>query len=847
MTWEATPSEAVAETPQNSSASVDAALNTGIDSSSSTSSSATPTPGSELTSSISNQSDFLNAFYRTTFSTTLTLSNLGSEVLFLGLVSASSDFALTSDSCLGTVMAGKSCNLNYSFTPTTVGTFTTPIIIAYLYQGVFYTHEQDINLVVSPKLATVAPLWPMHGGNWLDYVATPNLTGDDFSADDTACAGAETGRRACSHGGERRVVTLADEVSCAQITGQDNLDIFNWKCVIVNGGARLISTGFKEQRGLRNFLHGDTGAGPGWSHNAVRVKKAGDLIFESALSIWYSNPVVNLPDNSNPGDTVALLTSQAANGQPGTIYVLNSSRVTRGYNISANNVAVVTLDNSVLSQHASGVNNCNPGTGEVDSASKCLISAGLKKFLWIEAELKASTSTNIQADFAKRGIGFVNVKHSTINGSIISDASEVNLNSYLGLGLRIMNTTIHSSRGINVNLQQGVDTWAHGLRTINAAGSGLVLNSESNGVFNRIQSIGNGSSGIQLASPSLNSVFTEVLVANNGDYGIFVDNNSNRNTFFGVTSVNNGTSSSFGAGGISIYSNVSDTTLVQVLSIGNLVTQLSIDQYTATTKVAQLAVGSALFNVPAISLTNVGSAYFTENLVLLYNLFSAGCTVTGGSNNGVQSGACEVASTSGGLPASTHTVTRTLLPYSDSFVGRVVTDSNHANVSQTYSTISDWINFDNLFSGWGPTSAANWPSSALSGNCLSGSTCAIWDFSLKKAPSSSSWLYNRSELVTSENTAFTEGAPCPAAVSGGHSMVDGQTAPQQFLTNALEIIGDGIGNDNGLCESGEACTYMANFGAYQGHGSLSSSICSYEANGSSLSNIQIYGWSDNGY
>jgi hypothetical protein len=36
----------------------------------------------------------------------------------------------------------------------------------------------------------------------------------------------------------------------------------------------------------------------------------------------------------------------------------------------------------------------------------------------------------------------------------------------------------------------------------------------------------------------------------------------------------------------------------------------------------------------------------------------------------------------------------------------------------------------------------------------------------------------------------------------------------------MEIMSDGIGNDNTLCESGETCLYMPNIGSYQGHGNL---------------------------
>jgi len=38
--------------------------------------------------------------------------------------------------------------------------------------------------------------------------------------------------------------------------------------------------------------------------------------------------------------------------------------------------------------------------------------------------------------------------------------------------------------------------------------------------------------------------------------------------------------------------------------------------------------------------------------------------------------------------------------------------------------------------------------------------------------------------------------------------------------NASELLFDGTGDDDALCESGEACVYSPNFGAYQGEGAL---------------------------
>jgi hypothetical protein len=38
--------------------------------------------------------------------------------------------------------------------------------------------------------------------------------------------------------------------------------------------------------------------------------------------------------------------------------------------------------------------------------------------------------------------------------------------------------------------------------------------------------------------------------------------------------------------------------------------------------------------------------------------------------------------------------------------------------------------------------------------------------------------------------------------------------------HAVELINDRVGDDDGLCESDEACAFAPNLGAYQGQGAL---------------------------
>jgi hypothetical protein len=68
-------------------------------------------------------------------------------------------------------------------------------------------------------------------------------------------------------------------------------------------------------------------------------------------------------------------------------------------------------------------------------------------------------------------------------------------------------------------------------------------------------------------------------------------------------------------------------------------------------------------------------------------------------------------------------------------------------------------------------------------------------------------------------------------------------AGHTYLKNAIELVGIGSGNANGLCESGERCLYTPNFGSYQGHGELGT--CRFTDG--KVKGVTMYGYSKNGY
>lgn len=75
-----------------------------------------------------------------------------------------------------------------------------------------------------------------------------------------------------------------------------------------------------------------------------------------------------------------------------------------------------------------------------------------------------------------------------------------------------------------------------------------------------------------------------------------------------------------------------------------------------------------------------------------------------------------------------------------------------------------------------------------------------------------------------------------------HTWSDSTTT--DLLLNAVEIYGDGVGNDNFLCESNETCIYTPNIAAYQGHGELISAGSFADG---MLSGITLLKYETNGY
>lgn len=174
------------------------------------------------------------------------------------------------------------------------------------------------------------------------------------------------------------------------------------------------------------------------------------------------------------------------------------------------------------------------------------------------------------------------------------------------------------------------------------------------------------------------------------------------------------------------------------------------------------------------------------------------------------------------------------------FLGVVSTDTKQSIVNNNpvpFLMISDFINFDQPTRRW--VDSTNYYAA-----CATGMTCVIFDYALK---ATDTLVLNKSGDLTNPNSVFPliETDPCPSEVHGNKALTNQHTVVNTYLQHAFEIIGDEIGNDNGLCESSESCIYSPNPGAYQGHGDYRSKTCAFQ-NGT-ISNVKMYAYPNNGY
>ncbi len=650
------------------------------------------------------------------------------------------------------------------------------------------------------NLATVEKVYT-NNGDWNDYVQNNNGGTDRYDQPDTACNVATAGLydTICIHGGEKRKVTVTGYASCSGLAITDALGAFDWECKVVGGTATFFTRGLKPSKGLRDLVNATS-----WKNNSVTITDGGTPIVSSTSSAWWSNPVVALPDNS-AGSVIKLDGVDDDTTGPDlaygakAVFTLSANASTAGYNLNADKLSLVTLGTAVLRYNGSASTNCSDASGEIGTDYRGMICAGGQKHLWVEANVDGDAAAGSDSDLT---FYYCNTKVSRLHRSDFK-AGGIALASDAD-GNFLDQIRIHSVAGNALVIWDGDWNRAHDIQIANTTQKGLwIASTSANNVITQLRASNTNSFGLHVTNSVTNNTIAGALFAKGMSMQAL--DTSSRNTYTHITT--------YDAGGISNHMlNTGRDTLNQPLSNTTLAISSS------DNLLSQLVIGN-------VSLSSSSNNQFTQVLRTGF------CNVTGGTNPGLAHATCA----NNGLSDASYSYVdeADLLT---SVVGTLSSDdtvNSMAGFSSTYASITDWLNFENIFRLWGTAGA---------GYSTSG-TFYIQDFRLK---STDTRVRERSDLGSSANGAFTSGAACPSAAHGNRAITDQNSAgARTFLTNAMEIIGDSTGNENGLCESNEACIYSPNFGFYQGHGDYASNgTCTFQ-NGT-VTGVTLYGYPSNG-
>jgi len=648
----------------------------------------------------------------------------------------------------------------------------------------------SVTVSCADLLGAVAPFYPGNGAAWNDYVKNDGAS--TLAATDTACVGNETGGySACLHGGEMRAAVATGRASCTGLTATDELGAFAWVCETSTGVARFVSTGLRGGKSLADLI--DFGA-PSFADNSVDIFDGGLLFGATPPGAWWSNPLV--VDNDGGSLSAA-----------GTIYLATSPVLVTGYTVDASHIGFVGKPGVII---------YGPKAGSGSVVVKADASFLARDFLWVEGRFDAAGD---EAGVLLRDVRFSVAHHVQAEGATYGAASGVYLylasnnlvtqvvaaHEYSGVYLFLASnntlldiTATDNTYGVHLDGADNnviADVAAHtnssyGVYVHNASAgnrlSRLAAANNAMGVYlstttgNRISDVmlADNQTGLRLASTT-DSVFEGITAVSNG-YGIQATSSAN-NVFAAVTTVAN----TYGISLAAAY-----TTLLNVVTAHNSSDGLYIAS--GGEQACDLAVAS---NNYGIFLNNSSNNVFTGLLKVGSNSVYK-CFVSGGTNPGL------VNSTCANQGASDATLSADAYPMA-SFVGRVAID-DAANASDTsgaapYASLTDWVRFATPWRAWGVDNSSFPPGAA--GPCSAG-TCRIFDYGLVVSDTS---LRAAAALPTGNDTLT-------------HTWSNASTTT--FLRRALEVSGDGVGNDNLLCESGETCVYMPNLASYQGHGSL---------------------------
>jgi parallel beta-helix repeat protein len=830
----------------------------------------------------------LAATYPATITTNVTVSNAGPYPITLSSISAPvaplSVIAGETTCAAGQVVAASSsCVIQVKFTTRGDETGSQNLDIPYVnYATTGPTATLAINFAGFPASSAVTATYPTSGLKWMDYFQTASPSAS------CAALGTVTDQSQCRHGGEYRTALAAAGMNdCTGVQATDTKDAFFWTC---NPGTPIsfVSSGLKPKKGLRDLLI-DTG----WAPISVEATLAGKVIYRSTNAPWWTNSLSLVPTHSFPFPMT----------NPGTIYVVPSTLTTgAGFNFGNNNVGLVVLNNSsgYSLSSASSVSNCNhndgtvlPGTVQSPPGTisrRTQVCTGAYSYGWVEGLFAGpdpeygilavnSRFLRVHNSLFKGAINAgVNLKQanfSTVTDTLATNGAALGIYLYNSTGNLVSSSsatkngsttghhglqfdTVYNSRvqdfKASTNASAGIFLSASGNITVDNAlvsdnGIGISVANGSMDVSIVRSNISSNSAGVSIDNAMQTHVVGSV-VTNSGGEGIAVLNGSIGTILHSNTVANNGGSGVYlnGSGSPVSYSTVSN-----LLVAGNT-TGLNVGSSTSYNDIVGI---SAIKNLGGVNITTpTGLSFYNYmrqagNSTMCYSSLSTMLTPNTCTDSGADNSNTVLAS------AKSFALRTSAFPTTSVFSGTVTSDTFNSASSgvSAYGSV-DWFNFANVFRAW--SKVGTFLTTGTNGRCLpADTTCQMVDWRLSVA-SSAIGAASDGQLNSAPLSCGAVLLPLASAYSSIPTRNSGDTT-QAYLANAIEVMGDkgqaGGGDDDGLCESGETCIYAPNYGAYQGEGAFSATVCNFNGfvasgnsfnGGRSISNINFKSYSTMG-
>jgi hypothetical protein len=438
----------------------------------------------------------------------------------------------------------------------------------------------------------------------------------------------------------------------------------------------------------------------------------------------------------------------------GTIYVIANTQLTHGYSLDADGISFVVLPGAALESSPSIANNCDVTLGD-GAMTSCMVVASNHLFPWIEGDFDAEFVAN-------HAVMLVNSKFARVREVRATSATNDDLDLLASTGCEVVDTMAMEGAQFGLELFGGHDNAIVGLTASDDGHDG-----------------NNGAAGLYLASTTANTI-SRVLGANDNEYGVFLFGGAVGNTVAHVTVASN------------------DYDGVSVGDIGNVVAQAAaVNNRSSGIELVVESSGMQLISANNVQGVQTDAAPPELSATIAVGSETNDCAIYVG---GAYTYNC--------TPIASLASVVTGIDLSRSFFAAVTTtdtaNASNSNGAAARSSITDWFHFDDPSRAWGEDGP--WPGTY--GMCTT--NCRIWDFG--RTPGDT-MLVARSLSGVASAEPLVPGQPCPPRLDGANAVMDASS--RYFLLGAVELIGDGIGNDDGLCQSGEVCLDLNTAGAHR--------------------------------